>query len=551
MAAALLAAGCDYWNNLVDDKALTRAPLRIKVTDALTNWNMYPTKCKDPDRGLDIPTDEAGEIFLPNAGTGPYSITCYTPWGYYEKNVKFDLTSAGANLFIKMARMGGKENWYKDDTLRQVRIRNQFDTIRFPSIFQMSAYPEDPEHKLLHFIWKFSKATHLDRDEFSSIANTNIYDMNSGTNDADIGPDTLTLTVLSLLNGTSKDEIYEVGTYKRAFTWVRNLLPKFEITLLSKTDSVGVGCPDSQPLSIGFEAFDPDGECKSVTFSTRKATTSSLGKIDTVFDCDYKKIVVFPMKNTFNALSHDYSFGLGNTLYISVMDDNFKTFDTSIQISTKTNILPNVTASIVGLPAVVFLNEEVKVKYQVADSNHPVREVLTRWGDGENFHGQTRIDYASQEELTHIVNDTISHYYTEQSPPEGYTVQVTATDPCLDTSHVKAGKLIVLKNSDPKAVLSSGHREISGDGNLIQSFRLSLSDSNVFDGLDRYTRILVDWKDGTPTTDSTKRGEPYSVDISHKYTAPPGPSGKYELFIQVNDAHKGVFTLDTTFAPPP
>src|SRR4051812_9679174 len=66
--AGLLASGCDYWKNLVDDKTVADAELRIKVTDLYTGWNLEDVTCKDAKRGQQWTTDPTGVIFDPHAG---------------------------------------------------------------------------------------------------------------------------------------------------------------------------------------------------------------------------------------------------------------------------------------------------------------------------------------------------------------------------------------------------------------------------------------------------------------------------------------------------
>ncbi|GEM_PF-3676645 len=549
--AGMLAAGCDYWRNLVDDKVVTQAPLHIKVMDAFTEETMADVRCQDPSRGLDTITDPSGEIFLPYAGTGLYSVTCSNPL-YYDRTSTFALTASGVSAVIGLARHGGKDEWYKGDTTREVRILNKFDTIRFPSTFQMNSLPLDI-HSRFRYQWTFDKATNLNRDTLYRLAGSQIYTMNSRRDDAKsgpgdpvAGPDVLTLVVYTTMNG--KDKPYEVGTYKRPFIWVKNQLPTFTMLLPVPQVPVWVGCPDNQPLRVQFKATDPDGGCVQVAFSTKQDSNTAFGVVDRKFPCNHHDVIQFPLKNTFDSLRHDSSLYLENKLYVSVEDDNFEYYQDSIQITTRTNILPTLTAKIEGNPAVVFTGDEVKVTFEGFAVNQEMLQTITLWGDGDDAVAQTIRKYGLG---TTTVHETVSHYYDEPSTlADGFKIGVTALDKCDALVYASAGSVKVRKNTEPKLTVVSTRQDMSS-GNLKQYLQLSITDPDVKAGLDRYTRIIIAWGDSSVVEDSTRDGEPYKDrEVVHQYGSPPGPRG-YPVSISVHDAHRGTSApFDTLISPP-
>ena len=50
LAAGLMASGCDYWRNLVDDRTVTRQRLDIKVFDVWTLQPIPEATCVDRQR---------------------------------------------------------------------------------------------------------------------------------------------------------------------------------------------------------------------------------------------------------------------------------------------------------------------------------------------------------------------------------------------------------------------------------------------------------------------------------------------------------------------
>jgi hypothetical protein len=543
-AAGLVAlAGCDYWKNLVDDKTLATATLRIQVLDAWTEKPLVDVRCADGKRGIDQNSDRYGEIELLRSPTGLYSITCETE-GYWPFTSNLSLPAQGRTALISMARRGGKE-WYPDDLDKQVRIQDPpgalpFREIRFPSKFQMRAAPEDSLNRF-RYIWKFAKATSFNRDAGSDLRDSSVYTLQN----ADVPKvqegweDTLTLIVKSRLNGNKNE--YLVDSVTRPFTWVRNLRPTIRFSEYSKAPYL-VGCPTSQPLRVQFTASDPDGLCMDVHFSTLKDTNSSFGRIDTSFQCNFSKPIQFPLRNVFTVLDTSAALFRSNKLYVTVKDDNSQTYQDSIVIDTKTNILPTVAAKFDSAITSAFVHEKVKVRFSVSDSDGPV-QVAVDWGLGPdgfrtfdfNDFGKNRVDSSAARAY-----DTAGNY----------SVHVIVSDNCNISKNYFVGSIHIKDNALPKVALTYVRKETSGDSTYMV-FQLEVTDKDVGDDADRITDVNVDWGEGPSFHDFVTVQANYLKSIRHAYAGPSArPDGKYLLSVDAHDSHGGVGRLDTLITPP-
>ncbi|MDB5103127.1 MAG: hypothetical protein JWP91_816 [Fibrobacteres bacterium] len=538
IAAALTAAGCDYWRNLVDEKTVTRAVVRIKVIDAFTRDPIPEAHCTDPDRGIDRSTDANGEFTLADAGTGPYSVTCTFRWGYYERTGAFEVQRGGADEVIALARHGGEE-WYPDDELKQVKVRNlKLDTIRYPiRSLKMLAGPEDtsaPSRFL--YLWSFEKYPELNRKGTSYKASSDTFELNTLPLAATItgGPDVLTLKVLSHLNGTEKE--YEVGTFTKPFVWVRNLLPTLSWNDFSKAPWK-VGCHTSQPLRLTFTGTDPDGSCKEVRIFNLDSN-STFGYFDSTFKCKTRSINL-PLAKTFDTLSSDTSFEKTYSLNLSVSDDNGERLDTSLHLTVKSNILPKVNAEIEGRPSEVFTGEPVTILYDAVDPDGSIEQVTTVWealSETIKGYGQYHVN---------TVQGRQSAVYSDTGRK---TIIVLVEDECGDQPnyflHVK-----VRKNIPPTAKLEFIREERDKfNDTTYRYFQFSISDKDVLDSLDHYSDIFLDWGDGSPMKDTTQNGVGYNKVVRHHYAGAPGPQG-YTIRLDIHDAHGGRF-VDSLAIPP-
>lgn len=558
VAAGLLASGCDYWRNLVDERTVTRHRLDIKVFDVWTLEPLADAECRDKERGAYPRTPDNGLITVPEAETGHYEITC-THSQYLDFRSTFKLSSKGVQAEIAMARKGGKD-WYPDDLDRQVQINyppstTPWTSIRFPSKFAIASQPNDPRGRF-RYIWSFSQSPALNRDRDSRKVEDTFYAMDASVDEVKEGKDTLTLIVLSGINGGGKAEEYEVGRVTKVFDWIRNKPPVFIDTLttkLTRENQFKVGCVgtrDHRPFRFNLAATDPDpdGKCTHMRIFTRDSN-SSLGKINMVInDCDFHTLQ-FPLRNVFDFPDALTSQEMVNTIYATAYDDNFESTMVSSEFITHSNIIPQVSASIRGGPAVVYIGDEVKLDYRVSDAEGRILRIITNWGkaDAENEH----VVYNDPVKESNLVEGTDTHIYSSPSPPERpYDITISGQDLCEVFVTKTIGQLIVRENTPPKITLHTVRRDIR-DGSLSLRIGFTLEDKEVFQDLDKYTLVVVAWGDDLQDTLSTGAQKTFDTTLTHLYTTPPRTLEGYTVEISAKDSHfRGTNYLDTLIAPP-
>jgi hypothetical protein len=540
-AAGMLAAGCDYWRNLVDERTVATAHLMVKVRDNFTLETLVAT-CTDSGRGLTLVTAlGSGQAEIPGAGTGMYTMRCHANWGYYDRIIGFPLTPPGDTVVFGLARLGGELEWYDGDPLWDVRIRERFDTLRFPGDFNFSAYPEDPALKRFRYEWTFAKARDLDQTTNKVNAINATYGKRVDTVNAVPGPDTLTLSVWSMLR--KDEEFYPIGTVKRPFVWARNRLPYLKLEQeFDKTRIYDVGCPESQPLRISSTAIDPDGEgeCKSIRFYTVDAT-SSFGAVDTTFPCTRSE-PRFPLRNTFQTLLSDSGLQRESELKISVTDNNGERFDTSLVITTRSNKLPTLLSEIVKGRTFVFTGDSIMVPFELSDGDGVPDSATIDWGAGE---GKTHTDYS-----TRRVNTLIDTGKWSYSTPGVKKIVLYGFDRCGASVKSEPGSIVIHANRNPEVKLVYQRDEGSAPNHLYV-FKITPSDKDISEGLgDRITAVYA-----KPPGEGSRLVEPPPSGLDYTWTLrsnqPPDSLGRYKITITVHDNHDGIGTLDTSFQAPP
>lgn len=543
-AAGLLAAGCDYWQNLVGDKVVTPTKLDIRVLDIWTKRPLAEAHCKDAARGHEWTPDREGAIFVASPETGPYVISCTSRF-YYNASIEFSLKPEGASMDIHMARLGGADNWYLDDEARQVSIQNAkadgpFTVLRFPSALHMIAGPEDALGRF-RYIWKFAKATRLNREANSVYADSTHYRNNAAPPYVEDGlEDTLTLIVKSRFNGNDKE--YVVDSVKRTFTWVKNKPPVLQL-LPMRDAPYRVGCkePLNDVMRVNFAASDTDGgRCVSVRFRGANRN-SSLRAVDTVVGCEDKSINFYPT-DTFTSLSFDSIQTMDDRLLVTVTDDDGGQYDTAIDFKTKANLQPKITAK-AEYPGIGFTGEKVRLVYVVEDKDGPVQNVTVNWAGVD---GQTEVNYTEIGEGLNRVTDTVSWIY---DTPGVKTVSVFTRDYCGDDA-VPVTNIFTIRD-DRKPTVNLEHVRGPSSDTGMHTFMVRASDKDVNEGLnDAITRIYVQWGDNTfADLDSLYIKKPYDDEIQHRFATPPtSADGRYRIIIDVTDAHHGT-SKDTLFFP--
>ncbi|MEO6094278.1 MAG: hypothetical protein ABIW76_00905 [Fibrobacteria bacterium] len=379
--AGLLAAGCDYWGNLVDEKKITRARVTLAVTDA---WTRLPLKahCRDSVRGIDTETDPAGLINLTSAETGAYAFSCESD-GYFPESKNMQVGSIGVAETVKMARMG-KEHWYPGDPTRQVAFLSDAASLRYPDSIFIPVNPSSPDGDF-RFEWKFAKNTRFNRAYQHPLSASNFLEIFGDAGWVVPGKDTLIVTMSSRLVGR---EYYEVGSDTLPIEWIRNLLPRIDTLYLTTGQTTfRVDCDGSRDLPrLVVTAFDPDpeGTCDSVVLYTKDAL-SALGRIRTVRACGDLGKQNLPLKNPFGEPQPgDPERILKNTLYISAYDNQKERVDTSISFNSRYNALPVVKIARVD-PEVSFMtHQKVRMKFDIADNEDggALQALIVKWEPG-------------------------------------------------------------------------------------------------------------------------------------------------------------------------
>jgi hypothetical protein len=541
-AAGLLAAGCDYWQNLVEDKTATRTVLLIRVLDVWTGQPLPESHCMDSARGLEMTPDREGRIYFANAETGQYRITCTSPF-YYENAIHFPLKPDDPAVSISLARRGAGD-WYPDDLDRQVGFgknaaRDTFSVLRFPSMTRFSATPVDSSSQF-RYIWKFAKASRLNRESKSSYAGSSFYENFVKPPDVEDGTeDTVTLIVRSRLNGIDKE--YEVGTYQRVFTWMKNQ-PPIIASLSEPNHTYIVGCIESvrDPLRVHYLASDLDGQCLSVRFRGEGAN-SSLGDVDTTVQGCLDSNIIFYPKSRFTELRTDSSLEIGNRLFVTVTDDNGGQFETGINYKVKSNILPTISGFL-GNSGSGFTGEAINVIYDVGDKDGAVQAVTVTWGEGAGSRSDKRYEQRGENQ----VHDTATWTYETSGSK---SISIYTTDYCGADNELFLGKFEI---RDPrKPVVRLEHIRGGGSDTATYSFKVTASDKDISEGLkDTLTHVYVNWGDDTFTEESPNSISTYVRDFSHKFAKPPNSRGGYQIKIDVQDAHNQTGKLDTLFLIP-
>jgi hypothetical protein len=546
-AAILSASGCDYWDNLVTQKAVTKVSLSVATRDAWTGEALAEVACEDSARGLEFTTDGAGNFKLEAAGTGRYSLACRTQW-YYDARAEFEATGTGAAQIVKFARKGGND-WYPDAG-RRVEIPAEDGPIRFPRKLAWTASPTDTAGAF-RYAWEFRRCGRLSQGlgqgpgegpvesksllpNYGKTANTD--------NGVQPGQDTVVLRVFSRLNKALGE--YEAGSDTLFVDWVKNKLPTVELSRPSGEATYKVGCGQNAPrLYVKIKSSDQDGILDSVRLFV-KDPTLSLGHLDTSVAWHDSITLSLPLTapNPPVDLYGDHRLEFDNILFAEVIDENGEKVTDSVPFMTYSNILPTAQAGLM-FPArtVYFVGDSVRVWIRGHDSDGSVDKLSFFWdGDGKD-------DFTVENRPT---NDAEWNYYHKFTQAQKLMViDSWTTDNCGGTGHAWI-PLEVRKNTAPNIVFTSPRKVKEGD-TTFHEFDLTVNDEDVDANLDSLTRVKIYWGDGIPQTKAYPKGvRPITETQHHVYTnSPPKGATAFEIRIEVSDAHAGgTAYLDTTLA---
>jgi hypothetical protein len=398
-AALLATAGCDFWNNIIEDKKPARADLEIDVVDAWTGEAMQDATCYDSLQLLAIDYLGNGAYGRKDAPTGPYTITCGHKW-YHDATAEVRLTESGARIVIKLARQVGATNWYPG---MDVRIPDIEDTLRYPRDLDWLASPADDSGHFL-YEWSFSMNTRLnhgpwqteERQAPKEAYSPRFHAKVSAQNGILRGPETVTLKVYSLLHDPKHPEL--VGTDSKTIAWVANVKPtvRFSRTVFFTDSSHAVhprwkvdckGLRD--PHNTLFDASDSDGQCRSVRL--RAWNSASLPDFDTLLSCELNHFTVHlplvdPRKvhgdtvpRVPESIDADGAEVYDNTLIAEMVDDNGERGSDTVHFRTVRNCPPTARLYVTDTKTVFSVGDSMQVKVVATDPDGWFNTIGVPW----------------------------------------------------------------------------------------------------------------------------------------------------------------------------
>jgi hypothetical protein len=525
-AAGLLAAGCDYWKNLVDDKIIATTSLTVDVRDAyFPQEPMESAHCTDGKHGIDFTTDRSGRAVLHDVPTGIYSLHCSMPQWYYDTTATFAVRAEGGTAVVNLLRRGGAD-WYPEEEEKWVRIQNPENRIRFPGKVNFDAFPFDTTG-VLRYQWEFSGQKRFNQ-YFSSIRSANpALSLVTDTSKTSEGEDVVTLTIHARPKGRPE---YTIGSYVHSFRWVRNKAPICSVWANAYSSKVGCkGAQRPEYVIVHYLASDPDGNCESVVFDS-KDPLSSIGVQHLTRYCnDPNNHVRFDLTNPFPKGQEEVD-SMANYLTVSAWDDNGEHTDNTLIITTKSNAIPKVTSGRINPGTVFFTGEPISYWISGSDEDGQIRDMYFDWGNDERSYKPLKEAPAKN------LKDTISYNYRNPG-----TVRVTARiiDDCDDTTSYATGEpLTIRRNSDPVIAFTPESPDYTfASGKDLFQFRLAVTDQDVRDKLDKMT-TTIDWGDGQTETIARDTASEYSLLMRHHYENSPA-AGEYQIRVEVFDSHSG------------
>lgn len=405
---ALLAAGCEYLDNLTETKTPDKGDLSVLVVDAWTGETLQLASCGDASGSWSERADGTGHVAKPGLTTGTHDILCSCT-GYFERTYKVDVKLAGTGTTtVSLARMGG-DFWYPEER-RRVSFELLDGNLRFPGKMRLQAYPADSTG-IFQYDW--TSSYHKNLAGFTK----SILSLSTPTQTADTLEVALTLRVRATLAGRT----YDVGNDSQVFVIKRNQLPTLTISR-DVQDSIKVGC-GTKYLSFVLYTKDPDGICQSVNLISNDPT-SSLGVINETRSCGQGDPVLLQLK------AHSSIPGLAlsreNALIVRVADDN--EYRDSVITLTTFSVLPQ-EINLVQADTVPenFAQTPLRFRIQASGGNSGFDSLLIDWKDGSK---PDTINLAPG----HFESSYDKFFMHTFSEPGTYEVQATLIDKCDSAS---------------------------------------------------------------------------------------------------------------------
>ncbi|MBW8887290.1 MAG: hypothetical protein JF616_05960 [Fibrobacteres bacterium] len=555
-AAVLLAAGgCDYWDNLVDNKTLSRADLEVKVVDAWTGEALAGASCMDSSQSVSAITDEQGVFRIVAGPTGQYAFTCGHEW-YFDSVASVHLTKAGAHAVARLARRG-LADWYPPaEIIRKVGIpRPDGGVVRFPLDLDWQATPADTNGRF-RYEWTFlhtDRLSHgrwvdhvqLDPESYSPRFRPRA----STETGVQPGPDTVILKVYSLM-AMSKSGGYLVGIDTMPFEWVRNIKPYAQFDASERARYIRAGCDRAgirliEP--VHFKADDSDGGCDSIRLWTINAPT--LRTMDTLLSCtvvpghDFAKVEIIPPRPDAQGglPNSDNSTDYYNLLAIEITDKNGEKAKDTLTLRTHTNVPPTGWARLLDPnPTSTYLEgDPLTFEVHGHDTDGGIERIDLFW---------TRKDettLAANPWFNPEPSPTATSQWTQQFTTAGqYDSKGWIIDDCEDSIPVPVPSFTVVKNTPPSIVIKNLIPAATPAGDsLTVTFDLTVTDADKSRG-DSLTQVIVFWSNDTFERE-TSPATPFTKVPPYKHTFPlPSAGSSIPIRIQAEDDHYGV--RDTT-----
>jgi hypothetical protein len=549
--------GCDYWNNLVEEKTVTRADLEVTVVDAWTGETFKDADCRDSLSGAGLAADGQGHYRIQGGSTGLYEIFCNHRW-YSQGAAKIHLAKGGAHDTVKLARRADSGYWYPDPKRRVAIPEHERGYVRFPTDLDWQVTPWDTTGKF-RYEWTFRSATTLShghlagREELDQESYSPRFRARAATETGvQEGKDTAILTVYSLLNGGQAGD--SVGSDTLYFEWIRNRKPFIHFTAPTDSTPYKVGC-GSEPVTVHvlLEAGDLDGRCTSRNYWAVNAPSVLLK--DSILTCEVLPFTLPLSRPTQpGVLQPDGSQTYGNTLYADIVDDNGEKGIDSVTIITHTNAPPTDTlrikhdsAAFYQVNGTYFVGEPVTFEIKGRDTDGGITRMDIEWIRASNGavtaeppwrsvdpHGEGLPDY-----MVTRVFDT----------PDDYRVVSRALDDCGEWTDSVSVPFTVQKNILPTIQFTHPDTSIKDGGDSLEvKFKLSITDPDAYTvGKDGIKLLQINWDTSDSLVDTTRRQFIRENPYTHKYPM-PRPGTILSIGIHVEDQHTG--KADTTIRIP-
>jgi hypothetical protein len=550
-AALLALGGCDFLDNLIDQKQVTRAGLEVRLVDAWTGTALRDGECRDSLSGAALPPDGQGWFRLPAAATGPYAIHCERQ-RYYPASLDTTLTYAGASFTVKLARKGGSD-WYPDPEKAVAVPLAKNGSIRYPIGLDWRASPADDSDRF-RYEWIFRRTPQLNRGipdgrELPRQAfSPRFRDTAAEAKGIREGEDTVVLNVYSLLRGDR--DPYLVASDTTAFRWVRNRKPTAIFPPESNNQaSIKVNCPEQSfaTLRLAVAGGDSDGTCKTIRvwalhapslaqFDTVKKDYVVTGRYDTTFACGPGKHYLFlkvgpPAQPGRPHLKTEGSWEYDDTLAVEVTDDNGESDRDTLTFLSYTNA-PPLAALHIPKPS-YFEDDPIPIKVSATDSDGYINRFTLYW-QGKKDSINHSVDYVTD----FPPSNTSDHIWPFRfSEADTFKVFSRILDDCYGIYDTPKADLIIEKDSAPIVEVLRIRKDTAEGGSQLRiTFDLRIRDKEAGEGRDSVTLITIAWNGSVPEIVS-ERPDPLDFhDLGHSFPL-PFPAASIPIRVLARDAH--------------